>query len=462
MANIRKRVKKSSAKKPKTAEFENIKMMTPVQNRRRRTQAASSKQPEKAQNGYSAEKARTTAPQKKSAANKTKKSGSKNASLKKLYNLKVVPGSRSIFKKKKFILAFFCIVIAGIVVLLMFTTPTGLPEAVTNTFAAMAGGDGYPVKPDGSKILMTETSKGNIFALTDTDMVSYNKNGGSFFTVSHGFSNPSAAVSEARSLIYSYQEKKYIIANYKSVLAENEMSGNILFGNMSRSGHYVLVTKSTGYEAQAEVYDKNFNSVYKWFSADDSISAATLSPDGKRLALVTLGVQNGAFKSTVYCLTYDSANPIFKFELDEPVLELKTISSGCFAAVMNNGIIFYDWNNGEILKKDFPDDKVAIFKTDNKKESLAVCKNGIITDSYKIYGFNNGKEQFNFNFNGAVIDADICNGKVYILSNRQVLVLNSNGETEETYEMDSIASAINVADGGIIYANNDVTVFKIN
>ena len=109
VANIRKRVKKSSAKKPKTAEFENIKMMTPEQNRRRRTQAASSKQPEKAKNGYSAEKARTTAPKKKSAANKTKKGGSKNPSLKKLYNLKVVPGSRSIFKKKKFILAFFAL-----------------------------------------------------------------------------------------------------------------------------------------------------------------------------------------------------------------------------------------------------------------------------------------------------------------------------------------------------------------
>ena len=104
-----------------------------------------------------------------------------------------------------------CLFLILTVVILSLSTPTGLPEYISNSFTSLKAGDGFPVQPEGGKILYSNIAKNNVFSLTDTNFIGFNENGKEILTIQHGYDNPSSVVSKERSLVYNYKNKKYFI-----------------------------------------------------------------------------------------------------------------------------------------------------------------------------------------------------------------------------------------------------------
>lgn len=446
LANIRKKVKKSSAKKPKFDEivFTSSKLKdnkeTKANTKKVHTQFISMKK---------------TSPQKHSTDKKDRNVAAK------IYGLKLLKGGKQLLKKKKIIVALIVTVLVATLLIFSFTTPTGLTEYISNGFASIKSGNGYPVQPEGGKILYSDTSDNVFFSLTDTNFVGINKNGKEVLSFQHGFDNPAAVVSDARCLVYNYKNKKYVVTNYSDKVLSGELDNSILLGTICRNGSFAFVTKSIGFEGQVDVFNKKGNKVYSWFSANDPISNILLSNSGKRLATVTISASGGYIKSTISSLNFDSAVPIYKYELNGAVLDLKSYSNG-FVAILTNKVVYYDWNKGEVLSKDFGKDKVSYFKINQSGENLVVCSKGIITNSYKIIYSKKQKEKFVLEYNGVITDIHVNSKSIYILSNKKVVVLNSKGEITESYEIPTLANSILVSKSGYIYVYNNTGVFKVN
>lgn len=448
MANTRKKINKSTAKTPKvdtikmTKSENNVKKITSLPNKTKK---------------YSTNKAKT----KPFNTNIQKQASKKpNNKIKKFYNLKIISGSTNIFKNKRSFIGLISLFVITVILILIFSTPTGVPEAVSNFFASNKSGAGYPVQPQGGKIIYSLTSENNIFSLTDTNFIGFNKNGAEILSYQHGFDNPSASSSAARNLIFNYKSNKYTITNFSKVLFSKEVKNDILLGTICNNGTYALVTKSTGYENQVDVYNKNSKNIYSWFSANEPVSNILLSNNGKRLVVVTVSAGSGDIKSTIYSLKLNSADPIFKYEIDGAVLSLKSYNNG-FTAVTSNSVKYYNWNKGEIKNSDYKNDKISFFKIKNNGSNVIVTKNGIITNSYNIYVNKKDKELYNLTYNDEILDIEIHNNLLYILSNKKINVFNKKNEKVKQYELDNIASSIYLTDSGVIYCSNNNSIFKV-
>lgn len=445
MADIRKRVKKTSVKKQKT---ESIKM----------TSVKTSAPKNKVKSNHNVIK--MTQP-KNINTNNVKKSSQHNNNYAKIYGLKLLNNSQKLLRQKKFVSTLIVLFLVITIIVLAFSTPTGLPEYISNTIASISPGNGFPVQPEGGKILYSDASNSNVFSLTDTNFVGFNRNGKEILSIQHGYDNPSSFVSNSRCLIYNYKNNKYTVTNNNSKIFSYELDNEINLGTICNNGNYAFATNSVGYAGQVDVFNKKAKKIFSWFSATEPISNILLSDNGKRLAVATVSASNGYVKSTVYCLKFNSATPLFKYELNGPILELKSYSDG-FIAILSNKIVYYNWNRGEKLAKDYNADKIYFAKTKESGDNIVVTQNGIITNSYSIHFSKKHKEKFNIEYNGVISDIDFHNNLIYILSNRRVSVINSKNEVVKTYDLDNIANAILITQNGSIFTYNDSGVFKIN
>lgn len=380
--------------------------------------------------------------------------------LKKIYNLKLLKSNRKFFNKKRVIFLTVFILTALIIFLNAFT-PTGMFEYISNGFASFKKGS-FPAATNGSLNLNIKSSGKNLVCLTDTSLEMFNKNGGKYTDISHGFSNPAASISNARSIVYNVNDKKFLIANMSRVLYNGSNKTNIINATIARNGYYSITSKTTGYESVTEVFKKSNTSCYKWYSSSSAVTETALSNNGKRLAAATVKISGGEALTEIYSLKYSSATPVFKSEVKGSVINLKTLSNSCFCAVFGEKIVYYNWDGGELFNLTGSNGKLAFFKNNSEYngENLAIFHNGLASDSYKIYYMRNNQKKYEIDYNEAILDADIYKGNIYILTNRNVKVINKNGETIKKYSFDENAENINISKG-IIYLSNDISIFRI-
>lgn len=79
-------------------------------------------------------------------------------------------------------------------------------------------------------------------------------------------------------------------------LKENE---SLLSARLNQEGSLVVVAQESGYKGTVTVYGQDFQPIMRIKLSSRFVSDAALSPDGKSVALVTLGVNGSTFESTL-------------------------------------------------------------------------------------------------------------------------------------------------------------------
>ncbi|WP_195278269.1 DUF5711 family protein [Clostridium sp. J1101437_171009_A5] len=74
---------------------------------------------------------------------------------------------------------------------------------------------------------------------------------------------------------------------------------SLLSARLNQEGSLVVVAQESGYKGTVTVYGQDFQPIMRIKLSSRFVSDATLSPDGKSVALVTLGVNGSTFESTL-------------------------------------------------------------------------------------------------------------------------------------------------------------------
>ncbi len=462
MSDVRKRaktVKKPSVKKPKA--------IKPA-NSRPTKRSNMVKSPKSAAQNHTTAKPMTTHKKPDTQKNRVVSSKTKRKSFiktsqgknGKLYYIKLIDGGKRLFKKKTFVRMFIASVLILAVLIISFSTPTGLPESLVNSFAGFGVSGAIPFKQDGSRIVYAKTYGGKLFSLSDTSFCGYTANGGRFLDITHGFTNPACAFSSSRMLISNSLSNKYIITNYSNKLYSGTTENAIVCSNIAENGNYVFVTKATGYEAAAVVYNASNKKIYEWCSSAAPISSAALSYGGNRLVVSTISAQGGEIISNLYTFAYKSADPVTQFSEKGVVLDIAPISNGCYAVTFKDKVVYYSYSRGEIGRIEKSGNNICYFKYRKGGENIVITTNGIISNSFNVYYNKNETTKNQFVFDKEVIDADVLGGRIYLLLNKKVVCLNTSGKVIESYTLDSPAGSLYVLSHGDIYVSNEISFSK--
>ncbi|HHW46423.1 MAG TPA: hypothetical protein GXX17_05865 [Clostridiales bacterium] len=339
----------------------------------------------------------------------------------------VVKGRKRLNKIRNIIASAAILAIIIIIVLINYLSPTGLLELVQNSYAKIGSSGSFPVTLEGSGIVDLKSYQNSFFVLSNAFLECYNKSGNQIFLRQHGCANPVLELSSSRILVYDRGGTDVKVYNYKSELFSKKLESSIITATIGQKGNCAFATKSRGYAAQVEVVDKNFNTLFKWYSIKEMISAVALSDDGKRLAVAAVDTVNGVYKSNLYIFTYKDAKPELTYSFDDAFIVALNNKSDGLMVVTKDNISVIDWNKNE--KRD-------ILFTGNPRyvsieyNPLTVVVSGrddnILENSITVVG-NKGTVLAQFNVSGKIKSASVFDQTVFIHKENSIEAYSFNG-----------------------------------
>ncbi len=350
--------------------------------------------------------------------------------------------------------------VTAICLLLNFILPVGLFENYVNIIAAIGSGD-YPVSVHGSEIYDVASNSSYYFMLTDTKLSAYNNSGKEIISVAHGYANPYLCTSETRALVFDQGGTGLSVYNLKNQTNSLVTEDKIINADISRSGNYAVVTRSDSYASTVTVYDKNSKIVFVWNSAVDIVNSVTVSPNGKCIAVGTVNVENGQYKSKIMMLEFDSANAKFTTDLGGDVPLLLDSNNWGVSVITEKAYNFIRWNNNERneIKSEYSIDK---YRKSGNRMILVLNHEGNKNENLIMLLGNKGNKISEFKFEGAITDIIPNGNHIYCLSDNKVFLVDKKGEILRSGACNYGAMRIKILNSNTVAVASNEAIEKIS
>ncbi len=374
--------------------------------------------------------------------------------------LKVINGTRKRNRVIRFIVygVILAIIIALIVINIL--TPTGIVEALQNSYNAMGEGT-YPVSVYSSNAGSFYSWNGMQAFINDSFFELYNANGKLVQAASHGMSNPQLEVSEARYLLYDRDRYTAIVYNYADELYAVELEDTIMAADIGRDGTFAIVTDSKTYQSTVNVYNKNNESVFIWNSANYYVTDVAVADDGESIAVCLINSNGGVFESFVYILDFDGAEPVFQYKFNDIVSSLTSCGENYILANGFDRAYTVPWNSGAEL-----DLKISgVVRCYDFEVNAASCivagreDNELINTVTVLNQF--GAVSSTFEFNVTVTDVCINETSVALLTDNEVYVYDHFGKLVKSCESSVKGSFVGLTDEGEILVLDSSKLIKL-
>ena len=241
----------------------------------------------------------------------------------------------------------------------------------------------------------------------------------------HAQANHSAkafAVSDKYLALYSPGEKGFSLYNAFSCVREHTFSGALRAAAVSDSGKFAVCYKENEKNI-IEVYQKNFK---KEFSVSlnerNIIYSMELSPNGDKLAVTAISMQNGVYSSefTVYDVSSGKMLVSEKADGKKPIAA-SFFDNGRIFFATEGSLFFYQANGKKTETVTLPSETYTVFR-DGNEVSLLFGANRVCRYSFR------GAVLSEFALNEHAFSLKARNGVSYVLSDRTVSVYGKDGK----------------------------------
>lgn len=351
-------------------------------------------------------------------------------------DLKVIRGGKTAKKIKRVITLLVVGLLVSAIIILHFSAPTGIVEYLQNSYAALGSGPGFPIAPSGGKLENIYSSGNSLLILSDTLVEAYNENGREIYSRQHGFGNPVLVPQKTRTLVYDRGGTGVKLYNMHTVLFDKKLENSILAAAIARNGTCAFATRSRGYAAQVEVVNRNFSSIFKWYSPEELINAVALSGDGKYLAVSAVNASAGEYLSHLYIFNIRNPKPqpdvALAFE-NTLILSLE-VTAGRLSAVSENSITSVEWSGGG--RVDHPlDGTLQLFKTGEQGKSVLVTGRSDSRDHMQLAVLSPAAAELGkFEVSGTVRDAVISGDTVFCLTEHHLTAYSIDGAQKTVFD----------------------------
>ncbi len=140
--------------------------------------------------------------------------------------------------------------------------------------------------------------RGGLAVGGDSGLQLFTATGRETLNTSPDYVQPVLHGSESYLLVYDIGEKRYSV--YKSFVCvhHEETEYPVFAGAMSDSGYYAVVSESYNHAGVVSLYNDRFELVNR-YNRTDMVTCVDINESGNRMAFATVGMQNGAYVSTL-------------------------------------------------------------------------------------------------------------------------------------------------------------------
>lgn len=151
------------------------------------------------------------------------------------------------------------------------------------------------------------SSESDIFADLDGDLLVcgrnviglYSSGGTRYIDQAVNLAAPAVDVCGGTAVVYDAGGRDLFVFRQRELVFTLRSDGSILSARLNHSGQLTVVSRQSGYRAMVTVYYDDFNVLVSMGLSSTYVMDARLSDDGKTLAAVCVGLEDGEFSSSL-------------------------------------------------------------------------------------------------------------------------------------------------------------------
>lgn len=253
-------------------------------------------------------------------------------------------------------------------------------------------------------------------------------------------------------LVYNKNGTELTLANSAAELGTLKLNSPILSVCMGESNQFAVITDESGYRTAVTVYNDKRKQMYKWSSSEYYIMSASLSDDGKRMAVVCFTQDGADIISRLLFFNLDSNQIQKTVELGDSIpLHVDFLSDNTVAALCHNSLSIIN-RKGKILgQKTFTSSDFLTYDTAKNQVVLGLKSytKSARSDLYILK--SNGKISKPLALQDDLRNVSLNNNRLAVMTSDTITIYDNN--QNEIYHYDDAISAkdIILKDDGSFY-----------
>jgi len=150
--------------------------------------------------------------------------------------------------------------------------------------------------------------------------------------------NPAIAACDSYAVFYDIGGTNIAAARFDGTIQPLSVEGDILSATVSTGGYLAVTTEATGYRALVTVYNAELSPVYQWYSSSAWVISATVSPDNRKLAVLSYTVSGSEVR--LFSLSATEQQAAFSVA-DKVLLDVHWFSSSRLCAYTTGQVFFF-------------------------------------------------------------------------------------------------------------------------
>lgn len=319
---------------------------------------------------------------------------------------------------------------------------------------------GFPVKLKGDSIQSVRMMGGTLALLTDRELTLYNSKGSAVRSVSHGYFNPSIKCSSKRTLVYDIGGNKFSVQSKAGEVASAETENKILFGEIADNGNVAIVTTDNRYQNRLTVYNQNGIEIWRWYSAQNLVTALDFTDGGNGCVAAAVGTEGGQPRTTVYGLDFSKQDEeVFSSQADGMLAVAVSVKSGGnIHLIGDDALAVFSEKGEEVSRFEYP--KALMYYDASPSKYTVLLFGEEVKSNHTVAvldakGKTTSEKEFNTKVRGMFSDGS----HIVLLTDKQIVCYNMLMKQGKTFDDQSDISYI-AGNGGTGYRLNSVQIEK--
>lgn len=234
---------------------------------------------------------------------------------------------------------------------------------------------------------------------------------------------PNLISGERYMLVYNIGGMTFQVFNSLKCVYEGAYTYGIGCAAMSDEGSFLVSTRSMEYRSVVNVYDKDFNLIYRWNTPDKLVMASDFRDDGEEFIIAALGTErDGSSFTEILVCERGTEDKKAQFRLaDEMIIRVAYTNDGGYVLVGEKAIYYYNEDSECTNTVSFGGYTPTAVDTTGELTYFTVNKNLVGSNYALCVTDDKGKILYEGNVAGEITEALTMQDAVYLLLDRSVL-----------------------------------------
>lgn len=323
--------------------------------------------------------------------------------------------------------AVFVIALASFVTLATF-------KDVRDFFTVAFSQGSYPAPlSDSAPLSVTKMSMAYCVATADEILV-LSQRGELLTSITSEKDDLGVAVSKNKIAVYHIRGTDFSLYNRSQKIYDAKTDMPIISAAVS-AGYVAVLCESDGYKAELALYNLDAERVFTWYCASDFPYAVFFNAKADRLLVAAAAIESGVLATRVTVIDIKGMSEVYDKPITLPFSAAAIYADGDrFTAVGNTAVALVE--NGVIVRTTDYDGLSLLAYDRYRNGDLAVCLgDNNMPAANRVLLFDDDHEKlFDIKINAPVRDVAIENGRVYVLTDSEVIAYSRSGEVAKRYD----------------------------